>query len=47
MKSSRKVFGSDTRHSRYIHLCKDMNNNNPISLKFLIVKGTIIVKSSD
>ena len=27
MKSSRKVFGKDTRHSRYIHLRRDMNNN--------------------
>ena len=26
MKSSRKVFGKDARHSGYIHLCKDMNN---------------------
>ena len=32
MKSSRKVFDSDTRHSRYIHLCKDMNNNKIGSL---------------
>ena len=28
MKSSRKVFDSDTRHSRYIHLCKDKPKRN-------------------
>ena len=27
MKSSRKVFGKNTRHSRHIHLRRDMNNN--------------------
>ena len=27
MKSSRKVLGKDTRHSRHIHLRRDMNNN--------------------
>ena len=27
MKSPCKVFCKDTRHSRHIHLCRDMNNN--------------------
>ncbi len=27
MKSSRKIFGSDTNHIRHIHLQGDMNNN--------------------
>ena len=27
VKSSRKIFGKDTRHSRHIHLRRDMNNN--------------------
>ncbi len=27
MKSSRKVFGKDTKHSKHIHLRRDINNN--------------------